>query len=40
MLEEKYRNDRDYSDQGIAKFLQRNVSMKRAGGRWQAYIAR
>ena len=38
MLEDKYRNNRDSSDQGIGKWLRQKVSMKKEGDIWKPYV--
>lgn len=38
ILKEKYRNDRDSSDQGIGDWLRQKVSMKKEGDTWKPYV--
>ena len=38
ILKEKYRNNRDSSDQGIGDWLRQKVSMKKEGDTWKPYV--
>ena len=38
ILKEKYRGNRDHSDNGIGDWLKQNVTMKKQGDQWKAHV--